>query len=161
MQVRVSPKPVGGIARGAPETTMQVPAREAECREKPLRPLRGQHDAPRRVTALALGPDRRYRALSGPCKLSTAQREQEVGTTLVPGEMFLASKAIAGPGNRLETVGRNLLLAPLADSAGGAVLHRIALGCGILWVLDLICLVLVLAIGTLRGPDEPEDRGPG
>jgi hypothetical protein len=49
------------------------------------------------------------------------------------------------------------LLGAMGDSAGGAVLHRIALGCGILWGIDLICLVLVLAIGTLRGPDEPDE----
>ena len=51
--------------------------------------------------------------------------------------------------------GVSALLESMGDSAGGAVLHRIALGCGILWAIDLICLVLVLAIGTLRGPDEP------
>jgi hypothetical protein len=49
------------------------------------------------------------------------------------------------------------LLEAMGDAAGGAVLHRIALGCGILWGIDLICLVLVLAIGTLRGPDEPDE----
>ena len=48
------------------------------------------------------------------------------------------------------------LLGAMGDSTGGAVLHRIALGCGILWVIDLICLVLVLAIGALRGPDESD-----
>ena len=48
------------------------------------------------------------------------------------------------------------LLDAMGDSAGGAVLYRIALGCGILWVIDLICLVVVLAIGTLRGPDGPQ-----
>jgi hypothetical protein len=48
------------------------------------------------------------------------------------------------------------LLEAMGDSAGGVVLHRIAIGCGILWIIDLICLVLVLAIGTLRGPDEPD-----
>jgi hypothetical protein len=48
------------------------------------------------------------------------------------------------------------LLASMGDATGGAALYRIALGCGILWVIDLICLVLVLAIGELRGPDEPD-----
>jgi len=38
------------------------------------------------------------------------------------------------------------------------VLHWLALGCGIVWVIGLIGLVLVVAIGTLRGPDEP--KGP-
>jgi hypothetical protein len=49
------------------------------------------------------------------------------------------------------------LLQAMGDSAGGAVLHRIALGGGILWAINLISLVLVLAIGTLRGPDEPHE----
>ena len=46
------------------------------------------------------------------------------------------------------------LLTQMGDVAGGAVLHRVALTGGILWVIDLICLVLVLAVGSLRGPDE-------
>lgn len=48
------------------------------------------------------------------------------------------------------------LLDAMGDTAGGGVLHRIALAGGILWVVDLIGLVLVLAINTLRGPNEPE-----
>ena len=53
--------------------------------------------------------------------------------------------------------GVSALLDAMGDAAGGSVLHRIALGCGILWVVDLICLVLVLAIGTLRDPGEPDE----
>jgi hypothetical protein len=49
------------------------------------------------------------------------------------------------------------LLGAMGDSVGGAVLHRIALGCGILWAIDLISLVLVQAIGTLSRPDEPDE----
>ena len=41
------------------------------------------------------------------------------------------------------------LLAQMGDAAGGAVLYRIALAGGILWVVDLICLLLLLAIGSL------------
>jgi len=48
------------------------------------------------------------------------------------------------------------LLDAMGDSLGGLVLRRIALGGGILWTIDLICLVLVLAIGVIRGPDEPK-----
>jgi hypothetical protein len=48
------------------------------------------------------------------------------------------------------------LLGGMGDVAGCAALHRVALGCGILWVIDLVCLLLVLATATLRGPDEPE-----
>lgn len=53
--------------------------------------------------------------------------------------------------------GVSALLDAMGDIAGGVVLHRIALGFGILWVVDLICLLVVLAIGTLRGPDEPDE----
>ncbi len=52
------------------------------------------------------------------------------------------------------------LLTQMGDLAGGAVLHRIALGGGILWVIDLIGLVLLLAVGSLGVPDDsnrPED----
>ncbi len=48
------------------------------------------------------------------------------------------------------------LLNAMGDSAGGGVLYRIALAGGILWTIDLICMVLALAIGAIRGPDEPE-----
>ena len=48
------------------------------------------------------------------------------------------------------------LLDAMGDTVGGGVLHRIALAGGVLWVVDLIGLVLVLAINTLRGPNEPE-----
>lgn len=52
-------------------------------------------------------------------------------------------------------IGVAALLEGMGDISGGYALHRIALGCGILWVIDLVCLLLVLSIGTLRGPDEP------
>jgi hypothetical protein len=49
------------------------------------------------------------------------------------------------------------LLVQMGDVVGGAVLHWIALAGGIFWIIDLICLVLVLAIGALPGPDEPDE----
>ncbi len=48
------------------------------------------------------------------------------------------------------------LLQAMGDAVGGAVLYRIALGCGILWGIDLICLILVQSIRSLQGPDESE-----
>jgi len=44
------------------------------------------------------------------------------------------------------------LLSAMGDAAGGGVLLRIALGCGLLWIVDLVGLVLVLAIHHLDGP---------
>ena len=49
------------------------------------------------------------------------------------------------------------MLQAMGDAAGAAVLNRVALGGGILWGVNLIGLLLVLAIGTLRGPHEPDE----
>jgi hypothetical protein len=77
---------------------------------------------------------------------------------LIPHRLVLAliATALLLPITICVVFGVAGLLEAMGDSAGGAVLHRIALACGILWVIDLIGLVLMLAIGTLRGPDEPE-----
>jgi len=53
-------------------------------------------------------------------------------------------------------LGVGSLLKAMGDLCGGAVLGRIALAGGILWFLDLVGLLLVLAIHSLRVPDEPE-----
>jgi len=77
---------------------------------------------------------------------------------LIPHRIVLAlvTAAIFLPITICVVLGVGALLEGMGDIIGGAVLHRIALGCGILWGIDLICLILVLALGTLRGPDEPE-----
>ena len=49
------------------------------------------------------------------------------------------------------------LLAALDDPPGAAVLDRIVLGCGILWALDLICLILVQGINSLADSNDPPD----
>jgi hypothetical protein len=50
------------------------------------------------------------------------------------------------------------LLGAMGDGLGGTVLLWLALAGGIIWIIELICLVLVLALGAvLRGPDEPDD----
>ena len=46
------------------------------------------------------------------------------------------------------------LLAAMGDSAGGVVLKYLALGCGILWVVDLAALVLVQGLHGLSDHDE-------
>jgi hypothetical protein len=48
------------------------------------------------------------------------------------------------------------LLAEMGDAIGGMVLHRIALGLGIVWAIELLCLLVVLAIGAVGGPHEPD-----
>jgi hypothetical protein len=49
------------------------------------------------------------------------------------------------------------LLVQMGDTAGGGVLYRVALAGGILWIVNLVCLVLGLAVNSLRGPDEPDE----
>jgi hypothetical protein len=76
--------------------------------------------------------------------------------TLILVVLILA--AILLPITLCVVLGVAALLAQMGDAAGGAVLCRIALAGGILWIVDLICLVLVLAIDSLRGPDEPDEK---
>ena len=75
---------------------------------------------------------------------------------LIPDRIVLSLIVVAVllPITLCVVLGVAALLAQMGDAAGGAVLHRIALAGGILWAIDLICLVLALAIGSLRGPDE-------
>ena len=75
---------------------------------------------------------------------------------LIPARIVLSLIVVAVlvPITLCVVLGVAALLAQMGDAAGGAVLDRIALAGGILWVIDLICLVLALAIGSLRGPDE-------
>lgn len=52
------------------------------------------------------------------------------------------------------------LLGAMQDAAGQFALKRVALGLGMLWALDLIALVVIMAIGALadsrdEGKDEP------
>ena len=77
---------------------------------------------------------------------------------LIPHRVVLTliSVAIFLPITICVVFGVAALLANMGDAAGGGVLHWIAFACGILWVISLICLLLVLAIGTLRGQDRPE-----
>jgi hypothetical protein len=50
------------------------------------------------------------------------------------------------------------LLAGMGDTSGGGVLCRIALAGGIVWTIDLICLLLLLAINALGdGESKSED----
>jgi hypothetical protein len=46
------------------------------------------------------------------------------------------------------------LLLGMGDAPGGWTLYRIAGAAGIVWVIDLVCLVLALAIHALSRNDE-------
>jgi hypothetical protein len=73
---------------------------------------------------------------------------------LVPRRL-LASLVVAAvflPVALCVVVGVAALLVQMGDSTGGGALYRIALAGGILWVVNLVCLVLALALGSLGGP---------
>jgi hypothetical protein len=51
------------------------------------------------------------------------------------------------------------LLAAMGDAAGGGVARYIALACGVAWVIDLVCLVILQGLHALgqahRGDEDP------
>ena len=49
------------------------------------------------------------------------------------------------------------LLVAMDDTTGGNVLEYVAWGCGVLWVIDLVALVVVQGLGALVGSDEPPE----
>jgi len=49
------------------------------------------------------------------------------------------------------------VLLAMDDTAGFVVLRRIALAGGILWAIDLVCLLVVLALNALADDHEPLD----
>lgn len=49
------------------------------------------------------------------------------------------------------------LLAAMADEAGAAGLERLALAGGLLWVLDMLGLLAVLAVNSLPPHEPPEE----
>lgn len=50
-----------------------------------------------------------------------------------------------------------VLLDGMSDTAGAAVMKRIALAGGVIWAIDLISLLLVLALDTLGKRDQTEE----
>lgn len=55
-------------------------------------------------------------------------------------------------------LGLAALLAALGDEAGSVALEYIALGCGVLLVIDLVCLVLAQAVNSLDVTDDSPDE---
>ena len=49
------------------------------------------------------------------------------------------------------------LLAAMGDTSGGVVLKYLALGCGLLWIVGLVCLVLVQGL-LLLDSSPPQDE---
>jgi hypothetical protein len=48
------------------------------------------------------------------------------------------------------------LLSAMGDSIGGGAMRWVALGCGIIWTLDLILLVLALGVNALSATDDAD-----
>lgn len=82
-----------------------------------------------------------------------------MGQRLVPASvvLLLLVGALMLPVAISILFGLGRLLTAMGDSAGGTVLGWIALAAGILWSLDLVCLILVQAINSL-GNDEGQGR---
>ncbi len=52
-------------------------------------------------------------------------------------------------------VGLARLLAAMNDHSGATMLERVALGCGVLWIVDVVTLVIAQAANSLGPPREP------
>ncbi|HEX4147193.1 MAG TPA: hypothetical protein VHY91_27095 [Pirellulales bacterium] len=67
--------------------------------------------------------------------------------------ILLAAAALLLPILTVILVGTARLLAAMQDAAGAAVVDRIALGVGVVWVTDLVTLIIVQAVHS-AGPPE-------
>jgi hypothetical protein len=68
---------------------------------------------------------------------------------------YLVVAALLLPITICVILGIGRLLVVMSDEAGGAVLDRVALGCGILWILDLVFLSVAVGINSLKPPGGP------
>lgn len=67
--------------------------------------------------------------------------------------MLLTAGALLMPIAVLVVLGTGELLAAMGDETGGTVFRRVALVGGVLWVIDLLGLLLVLAVNSLGNDD--------
>jgi hypothetical protein len=65
---------------------------------------------------------------------------------------ILVAGAVILPVAILVFLGAARLLDAMQDAAASGVFDRVALGVGVLWALDLVCLVLALGINALGPP---------
>ena len=49
------------------------------------------------------------------------------------------------------------VLGKMGDPTGQAILDRIALGIGIIWTVDVVCLVLAMGVNALTDDQAPPD----
>lgn len=69
----------------------------------------------------------------------------------------LVLAAIALPIVVCALIGIARLLGAMADAGGALAVDRVALACGILWIVDLLLLVIVLGINSLGNQDGPPE----
>lgn len=71
------------------------------------------------------------------------------------GPLVLA--AIALPIVICALIGIGRLLGAMADAGGALAVDRVALACGIVWIVDLLLLVIVMGINSLGGQEGPPE----
>lgn len=70
----------------------------------------------------------------------------------------LVMAALGLPSVALVVLAVARVLSAMEDRAGAAVLDRVVLGLGILWLVSVVALVLVLAVRGLAEPQGPEEE---
>ncbi len=68
--------------------------------------------------------------------------------------LTLLTAACVLPVAIIVVVGAGWLLAAMGDQSGATGLNRTALVLGIVWIVDLICLLLAQAVRSLDPPDD-------
>ena len=71
--------------------------------------------------------------------------------------LLLAAGAVLLPIVIAVLWGVSALLIAMGDASGGGVVKCVALAAGILWVVELVCLVLAQTLNSLSEPDGPTD----
>jgi hypothetical protein len=71
--------------------------------------------------------------------------------------LLLLAGAVVLPIGTSVVLGLAVLLGSLGDPAGATALRWVALGLGVVWVVNLVLLVLVQAFHSLSDSDDPGD----
>ncbi len=74
--------------------------------------------------------------------------------------LLLIAVALMLPIGVFVIFGLSRLLLAMGDQPGSLGAVRMAVACGGVWIFDLVCLILVVAINSLWKPDEPPEEGP-
>ena len=72
--------------------------------------------------------------------------------------LWLVGGLIVLPMALVLVLGLGRLLAAMGDAGGASCLERVALGVGLVWVLDMLCLLLALGVAAIAPRDELDER---